>query len=100
MMINENEEIRKMEYELNQRKRNLQEKQHICNHKWPPEPKYDPETYRDAVFSHFEGHGSDPMPVYNYYTKQKDRWSRECKVCGKVEYTYTKKAVKYEPDFS
>lgn len=71
-----------------------------CSHKWD-NPFYNPEDYQEPVFSHYEGRGSDPNPVYNYYTKQKDRWSRKCSICGKIEHTYKKEPVisSYAPKF-
>lgn len=96
--MNYKNDIEKLKKELaeKERQQNLLEKN--CNHQWN-ETKYDPEEYQKPVFSHCEGHGSDIYPIYNYYTAKKDRWSRECKLCGKKEYTYEKAPVKYEPKF-
>jgi hypothetical protein len=71
-----------------------------CDHKWK-ETIFDPETIQESVFRGYEGHGSDPYPVFDYYPKQKNRWSRECSKCGKKEYTDKQEAVikEYKPKF-
>ena len=72
-----------------------------CKHIWG-KTKYDPETVKEPVFSHYIPHGSDPEPVYNYNDKTIPRWSRKCEVCGKTEYTYKEEviSVKKEPKFN
>jgi len=97
-MPNEIEEIQRLERDLSKKKELLNNKQNTCPHEWT-ETKYDPEPYRRAIFSHYIPHGSDPEPVYNYVDDKKDRWSRTCLKCGKVEYTDVKRAVKEEPYF-
>ena len=69
-----------------------------CKHDFE-DAKYDSETYQEWVFTHYEGHGSDPYPAGYYFDKQKDKWSRECKICGKKEYTYEQEPVEYQPKF-
>lgn len=96
--MNYNKDIEKLRKELLEKEGAQRNLESNCVHKWD-ETEYDAEEYQEAVYSHLEGHGSDPTPVYNYHTAKKDRWSRTCIKCGKKEYTYTKKAVKYEPDF-
>lgn len=96
--MSERSEIERLERELQQRRGNLQQRQQNCNHKWNP-TIYEPEDYQEPSFSHYEGHGSDPNPVYRYSTRQKPRWSRYCPVCEKKEYTYEQKPAKYEPAF-
>ncbi|MDD4779189.1 MAG: hypothetical protein PHT02_01105 [Tissierellia bacterium] len=88
----------KLEKQLNETKSRQNNLESNCKHQWG-ETKYDPEEYQEAVYSHLEGHGSDPEPIYNYYPAKKDRWSRVCKICGKKEYTYEKAPTKYEPKF-
>jgi hypothetical protein len=40
------------------------------------------------------GRGSDPYWDFaGYRDVQKDRWSRECKLCGHKQYTYKQEAV-------
>jgi len=87
----EQDEINRLKQELYKREQILLHKQQTCLHEWS-EVQYDPESYQKAHFSHYE-------PTYTYSTAYKDRWSRVCKKCGKVEYSYEKKPVKYEPFF-
>ena len=49
----------------------------------------------------YETHGVDRWPVPSFHKEKKDRWSRECKECGKIEYTYKQEPVikNYEPKF-
>lgn len=49
----------------------------------------------------YECHGSDRWPKLSFHKENKDRWSRECKICGKKEYTYKQEPVikGYEPRF-
>lgn len=73
-----------------------------CNHDFA-DPKYDPETVTEAYGSKLEKCGSDIWTVpEGYHQVKKDRWSRKCKICGKVEYTYTQEIAKveYKPKFS
>jgi len=63
---------------------------------------YDPETIKEGYGSVQDGAGSDPHWSYaGYRDVQKDRWSRECKLCGKKEYTYKQEPIikGYEPKF-
>lgn len=58
-----------------------------CHHEFKP-PIYDPETVSEGYGMHLVGHGSDPYPEYaGYHDVQKDRWGRECKKCGFIQYT-------------
>ena len=98
MSLSDQAEIEQLERTLRNKKESLSYKQNNCAHDWS-EPKSDPESYQYPVFDHYEPHGSDPEPIYNYITKYKNRWSRYCKKCAKTEYTYEQKAVKYVPDF-
>lgn len=90
------EQLARAQEEVNRVKREMEN----CKHKWLPSI-YDPETVQEPVFSHYIPRGSDPEPVYNYYPKNKDRWSRTCECCGKKEYTHTQEVVKTvkEPKF-
>lgn len=96
--MNEREEIERLERELNEKKKALQDKIRNCDHEWT-DVKYDPEHYKKSIFSHYEPHGSDPEPIYEYVPATKDRWSRTCKKCGKIEYGYKKGVVKEEIQF-
>jgi hypothetical protein len=73
----------------------------MCKHTWSKTYR-DDTTEQEAVYSHLEGHGSDPHPIYNYYDKNVVRYARKCNLCGTVEYTKKEKAVvkSYEPDFN
>ena len=96
--MNYKNKIKFLEIELEQKKKIQQNLENNCQHDWE-KTKSVPEEYKDAVFSHFEPHGSDPEPIYNYVTKLKPRWSRTCKNCGKIEYTYEQIPTVYEPKF-
>lgn len=84
---------------LKSRIEELLNQQDRCQHDWGSS-KSDPEKYREAHYSHLEGHGSDPYPVYTYTTAYKPRWSRECLKCGKKQYTYEQRATASEPYFN
>ena len=58
-----------------------------CKHLFK-DPIFDPETVREGYGSVQDGVGSDPHWSYaGYRDVKKNRWSRERKVCGKIEYT-------------
>jgi len=72
-----------------------------CKHNFT-KPIYDAETVKEGYGSVQDGAGSDPHWSYaGYHDVQKDRWSRECEICGKKEYTYEQAPVinSYEPKF-
>lgn len=74
---------------------------HDCNHVFN-KPIYDSETIQEGYGSVQDGAGSDPHWSYaGYKDVEKDRWSRECKLCGFKEYTYKREPVikSYEPKF-
>ena len=55
---------------------------------------YDPEMIKEGYGSVQDGAGSDPHWSYAGYTDvDKPRWSRKCKICGKVEYTHEQEIV-------
>lgn len=57
------------------------------------------ETNYEPIYDN-EWHGVDCIPVIvGRRPIEKNRWSRTCKICGKVEYTYAIVPVKYEPVF-
>ena len=97
--MDELEEIKQLERELHEKKASLQNKQAVCSHIWA-EVKYDPEEvlvqYRTGGY---EGSGVDKWPETAYRKDKKDRWSRTCKICGKVEYGYKTEVVKHELSF-
>jgi len=58
-----------------------------CKHVFA-DPIYDPETVKVGYGSVQDGAGSDPHWSYEgYRDEKKDRWSRECTICGKKEFT-------------
>jgi len=72
-----------------------------CKHDFAV-PIYDPETVQQGYGSIQDGAGSDPHWSFKgYYDVEKPRWSRECKKCGKKEFTYTQEPVieNYKPKF-
>ena len=99
------DDVSRLEQELRYKKEELSRKESVCEHNnkfktscWSS-PEYDPEPYKEFIFTHYEGGGSDPIPQGYYADKKKDRWSRTCRLCGKKEYTYEQTPVKYEPKF-
>lgn len=94
------ERINRLQQEIESEKR----KQEHCRHDFNKavfDPKKEIEFVPD-IAGGLKGHGSDPY--YDSIPKDKwvDRWSRTCKICGKVEYTYKQKVthVDKEADFS
>jgi hypothetical protein len=84
---------RKME-RLLEEVRQEQQAMDNCSHGDWTEAKFDPEEIREPYGSRQVGAGSDPYwEPEGYTTKEKPRWSRECKKCGKIEYTYTQDPV-------
>lgn len=76
----------------------LRAEQNSCRHEWG-EVNYDPEEINEPIYeTHWQGVDCFPELVGTRQTR-KDRWSRTCKKCGKVEYTKEQVAVKYEPKF-
>jgi len=87
--------------ELQRQLRALKISQSNHIHEWD-NAIYDPETIKEGYGSVQDGAGSDPHWSYaGYHDVQKDRWSRECKICGKKEYTYKQDPVisSYKPKF-
>jgi len=90
------EEELKREYE--RKLSELKMEQDNCYHNWD-EAKYDPEEVQEPVYE-TQWQGVDCYPVLvGAKTVKKDRWSRTCKKCGKVEYTKEQVAIKYIPKF-
>lgn len=55
---------------------------------------YDRETVKEGYGSVQDGAGSNPHWSYaGYRDVKKDRWSRTCIHCGKIEYTYETESV-------
>lgn len=58
---------------------------------------YDPSIEKVGYGSVQDGAGSDPHWSYaGYYDEEKPRWSRTCKLCGKIEYTQEQEIVLVE----
>lgn len=95
--MNHNEKIAQLQAEIAQHQKAMEN----CKHDWK-DAVYDPETVKEPYGSRQVGKGSDPWwEPEGYRDIQKDRWSRECKCCGKKEYTYTQETVevKKKPKF-
>lgn len=72
--------------------------ENTCSHNW----EIGTESVKEmrAVYSHMEGHGSDPEPIYKYYETSVPQYYRICKKCGKKETTQkTKPSGDVVPDF-
>lgn len=72
-----------------------------CGHEWG-EVKYDPEEVRVPYGYKTVGHGSDVWTEPEGYRDDiKQRWSRECNKCGKIQYTYHQEPIisEYKPKF-
>jgi len=79
---------------LRQEIRDEQQAMDNCSHGDWTEPIYDPETNQVPYSFKTVGQGSDVwMEPDGYKDETKDRWSRECKKCGKIQYTYTQEPV-------
>ena len=81
--MNKHEEIKNLQSKIDSLKADIRN----CKHIWK-DSKYDPETVREGYGSNMIANGSDVHYEYaGYHDVKKDRWSRECKTCGHVEYT-------------
>jgi len=96
--MNPTEEKAKLLKELQEIETKISNCRHIFH-----DPIFDPETIMVGYGSVQDGAGSDPHWSFaGYEPKQRDRWSRECKVCGHKEYTYEQKpiVVGMKPNFN
>lgn len=76
----------------------VQQEQRNCSHHWLP-VRFDPEIVNEPVYeTQFKGSDCFPVMVGTRLVKR-DRWSRECKKCGKVEYTKDVVATAFAPKF-
>jgi hypothetical protein len=87
--------------DLQNRIKSLQVQVDSCPHIEITEPVFDPETVKEPYEAGMIQQGVDFWPDVRYRDKVVDRWSKTCKRCGKVFYTYKQKPVisKFEPDF-
>ena len=96
-MNNERENQERLRNELRQSEIRMSN----CKHEFS-KPKFDPETVKEGYGSVQDGVGSDPHWSFaGYHDVKKDRWSRECKHCGHIQYTNKQEPVimGYEPKF-
>lgn len=76
----------------------IMQEQRNCNHHWLP-VIFDPEIVNEPIYeTRFQGSDCFPVMVSTRLVKH-DRWSRECKKCGKVEYTKNVVATAFSPKF-
>ena len=91
-----NDRIRELQAEIELEKKKMDK----CSHDWY-DVEYDPEKTSKGCGGHYEGCGSDPYWVFDgYETINTPRWSRTCKICGKIEYTKQQEVVKTQPKFN
>ena len=96
--MNKREEIENLQTRIRQ----LQAEISNCKHDWGV-TKEDPEFNKEPCDYKLVGHGSDIWhEPQSYRDVRKDRWSRECKVCGKKEYTYSQEVIEVvkQPKFN
>lgn len=97
--IQKTERLARMERETKDLAAEVARQQSNCRHNWG-ETVSDPIVEDEWIYSHLEGHGSDPIPRYKKGGKKyTPRWKRTCSLCGKVEYTQKEKTVQTGPDF-
>lgn len=88
--MNHRQQIENLQKEIKQHQQAIDD----CWHKEWSDPKYDPEPIKIPYGYKNVGKGSDIwMEPEGYRDSTKPRWSRECKCCGKIEYTYTQEPV-------
>jgi hypothetical protein len=89
--------VKRLEHELDLARRKMA----TCKHDFS-KPVRATRDVPDYSFSHYEGHGSDPEPVYDVSMKKEYGWERSCTLCGYTEYTRRSKpmVVGSEPDFN
>lgn len=72
--------------------------QRNCSHHWKP-VQFDPEIVNEPIFeTKWQGVDCFPVQVSSRIVKR-DRWSRTCSKCGKVEYTKDVVATAFAPKF-
>lgn len=95
--MNEREKQEQLKREIAQSESRMANCKHVFN-----TPIYDAETVQEGYGSVQDGKGSDPHWSFaGYRDVQKDRWSRECNLCGKKEYSYKLEPIisSYKPKF-
>ena len=92
-----NEKIKRLQEEIESEQRRILN----CKHNFD-KAFYNAETIKQGYGSVQDGAGSDPHWGYvGYRDVKKDRWTRECKLCGFEQHTYSQKPIisGYEPSF-
>lgn len=99
-MENKNEnlaqKIERLTAELDAAKKQVAECGHVFS-----KPTCVTKEVNEPIFDHYEGHGSDPEPVYRFVPRTEYGWEQICEKCGYREYTTSTKPVisGYVPDF-
>jgi hypothetical protein len=92
------ERVTQLQRELKSLQQQIDMIQRNCHHgDWTVTTEQ--EDYQEPIFDHYEGHGSDPEPVFRHQTRTRTYHKRTCAHCGKVETTDKMKPVAFEPDF-
>jgi hypothetical protein len=96
-MGNERKKQEELRRELQESERRMSNCSHIFK-----DPIFDPETYNEEYLTgEYETNGNHMHPLTSYRESNRDRWGRECEVCGKMEYTYKTEPIvtNYKPKF-
>jgi len=97
--IQKRQRIADLKAELERLNQQVSQEERACNHVWD-KPVYDPIVTPHMEFSHYEGQGSDPNPVYRRCgDDSKPRWTKTCSKCGAVRSTTRTKVTATAPDF-
>lgn len=93
-------EVEDLKYSLKRAESNLERAVQSCQHNFT-EPKYDPIKTQGYMAGDEPGTmGSDYIPKHWIEGTTTPRWTRECKICGKVEQTtQTNQVVTKTPRF-
>lgn len=95
--MKDRERLEELKKEISKYEKSIRDCKHSFN-----KPIYDPESVMEGYGSVQDGGGSDPHWGFEGYKEvTKDRWSRECEICGEKQYTYKREPVitSYEPKF-
>jgi hypothetical protein len=84
-----NDRIKELQEEIEREKLRIKN----CKHDWK-DPIYDPDYRMEGYGSRMVPMGSDTYWEYAGYQRvEVPRWSRKCRICGEVEYTYERRTV-------
>lgn len=96
--LEEKNAIESIELEFKRKRNDLKNKYNSCSHEWGT-VEYVPEKEEVPKYE-TAWQGVDCYPkLVGFSTQMKDRWARQCKKCGKVEYTYKKNKPVPEYEF-